>query len=298
MDYIYFNHRGLEDSDEDNLQILLQEMSNKISICRDNNLTVGFYKEIYNIPLINFNSTFINYICSNDKYRDFCTLIIKYIDENIIYPCVNCENLYKENLDFRQWFLNVCVQDNISSFISLSNDIILNEVLYTESKKSISNYIDIDSLKNFINSKTNYYASITKVFNDIADKYSDKITILPSARSSANQISSNSKAYNNIYCAMEGLVTIILPTNNNTLTKEISDNYYKNTSFKISKESQKTANLPRCRRRRTFTIDGNSYLFLNHVKIGNDIRIHYYILDNKLYIGHCGKHLPTSTSRS
>lgn len=298
MDCIYFNHKGLESCNTENLQILLKEISDKISICKDNDLIVGFYKEIYNIQLINFNNTFINHICSNNNYKDFCTLIIKYIDENIIYPYIDSKNLYTKNNDFKQWFLNVCAQDNVSSFISLSNDIIFNEGLYIESGKNISNYRNIYELKNFINSNANNYNSIADVFNDITHKYQDKITILSSAKVSANQIPSNSKAYNNIYYALKGLVEIILPTNSNTLTKRISDIYYQNTSFKISQESQRTVNLPSCKRLRTFTIDGNSYIFLNHVKIGNNIRIHYYLLNNKLYIGYCGKHLPTSTSRN
>ena len=295
MKCIYFNHKGLENSNSENLLALLQELSEKIEICKNENYTVGFYKEIFNLQLINLNSTFINYICSDSKYRNICNVIIFYIDTNMIYPKNYSSDFLTEDDDYKCRFLKICVKDNVSSFISLSNDSLFNRSSYTIENKMITNFINQEDLSKFVKiSASDSIDSYSDVFNKIESKYKNQVKILRSATISARQIETSNKAYNHVYSALYNLVEIILPTNSNTLTKDICEKYYSITSLKISKESKKTANNPKYKRHRTFDIDGKYYLFQNHVKIGNSIRIHYYIHNKKLYIGHCGTHLPTS----
>ena len=65
--------------------------------------------------------------------------------------------------------------------------------------------------------------------------------------------------------------------------------------YRITDESNKTKNHPRCRELRTFTCeDGARRIFSWHVKFSS-LRIHFLVTEDKIQIGHIGKHLPTSS---
>jgi hypothetical protein len=66
-------------------------------------------------------------------------------------------------------------------------------------------------------------------------------------------------------------------------------------------ESPEVLQNPRYRKHREFIIGSKGKaLFDWHIKIGNETRIHFYIdrEAKKIYIGHCGKHLPVPSYKS
>jgi len=77
--------------------------------------------------------------------------------------------------------------------------------------------------------------------------------------------------------------------------------FFEETGFEISRESDMTLKVRRYRAEREFIVPGlGKQLFEWHVKIGRTIRIHFFIdRDNqKVYIGHCGRHLGTVSYNS
>lgn len=292
MKMIYFNHRGFEIAVEDNFNNLLQEMSDKIEFCRNYQLRLAFYKDIYSINLLSFDKNFIDYIYANNAYRDFCNLFIKYIDENLVYPQNKQTHLYDNQDNYLNWFIEMCNNDNVYRILSLSNDNLFDSEEYVIGSKTIQNIKTLDNLSECLNSEI-IFQSIDDVFENIQLKFQDQIKILPDAKKSTRQLPTNNKTYNNIFKAIEGLVKIILPTNSNKLSQQIQSAFQVETSFQISPESRATLDNNKYAKYRIKKINGEDKLFSNHVKIGDNIRIYYYIFENTIYIGHCGLHLPT-----
>ena len=239
MKMIYFNHRGFEIAVEDNFNNLLQEMSDKIEFCRNYQLRLAFYKDIYSINLLSFDKNFIDYIYANNAYRDFCNLFIKYIDENLVYPQNKQTHLYDNQDNYLNWFIEMCNNDNVYRILSLSNDNLFDSEEYVIGSKTIQNIKTLDNLSECLNSEI-IFQSIDDVFENIQLKFQDQIKILPDAKKSTRQLPTNNKTYNNIFKAIEGLVKIILPTNSNKLSQQIQSAFQVETSFQISPESRAT----------------------------------------------------------
>lgn len=66
------------------------------------------------------------------------------------------------------------------------------------------------------------------------------------------------------------------------------------SNLKISGESESVSKNPKFKKTRTFSINGKKYFFELHVKNFPDgYRLHFYHLNNYIYIGYYGKHLKT-----
>ncbi len=123
---------------------------------------------------------------------------------------------------------------------------------------------------------------------------SQKIVILESARKSARKHDFRN-FFTILYDAIMGLEKTELPLilQDKSETERQLD-FYSNYHCEISRES--AATLKSYHNERTFMVPAHgAQLFEWHIKInGNRTRIHYWIdkAGEKVYIGHCGKHLP------
>lgn len=297
IDTIYFNHKGLELAQEDNLADLLYEIADFIDVCKNNDIALCFYKHLFSVNLGFTESNIIDYINREKKYLSFCYFFIEYIANNLKYPVNDsyCEN----DSDIQQyltWFLNLCKNNKQNLFLSLTNDNFFYKEQYNVEDFLIDNYKNIEKFKEYCDSIPKF-SSIINVVDYINNKYQNKIQFLSTARKSSRQISNDNITCVQICKAFESLINIVLPYENH-LPKNIVNKFEQESGFKISKESEKTINNSFCREKRTFNILNEPYVFDNHIKIDDKIRIHYYIKDGNIYIGHCGKHLPTATRRT
>jgi len=296
-DIIYFNHKGLEIAQEEILKDLLCEIAEYIDICKSNDIILCFYKRFFSIPLSFGETNIIDFINGKKEYLTFCIFFVEYIANNLKYPI---DNLYFKNdsnkTQYLTWFLNLCKNNNQNLFLSLSNDNLFNEEQYNVEDFLIDNYKNIEKFKEYCDSIPKF-SSIINVVDYINHNYQNKIQFLSTAKKSSRQISNDNITCVQICKALESLINIILPHGNN-LPKNIIDKFEQESGFKISKESEQTINNSFCRDKRTFYILNEPYIFDNHIKIDDKIRIHYYIKDGNIYIGHCGKHLPTATRKT
>jgi hypothetical protein len=77
--------------------------------------------------------------------------------------------------------------------------------------------------------------------------------------------------------------------------------FLQQTGFEISGESSEVLKNPGFRKHREFVTGAKGILLFDwHIKIGSETRIHFYIdkKEKKIYIGHCGKHLPVPSYKS
>ena len=297
MDMIYFNHKGLEIAQKENLNGLLREIADYIDVCKNNDIMLCFYKRFFFIPLSFVETNIIDFINGKKEYLPFCSFFVEYIANNLKYPI---DDLYCENdsniPQYLTWFLNLCKNNNQNLFLSLSNDNLFNEEQYNVEDFLIDNYKNIEKFKEYCDSIPKF-SSIINVVDYINNNYQNKIQFLSTARKSSRQISNDNITCVQICKAFESLINIVLPYGNN-LPKNIINKFEQESGFKISKESEQTINNSFCREKRTFNILNEPFVFDNHIKIDDKIRIHYYIKDGYVYIGHCGKHLPTATRRT
>ena len=191
-----------------------------------------------------------------------------------------------------------CLNNSQSSVMSLNN-----EPLLVDNSYLIQNSIKSIEVKNIIGESLlmDYFRSIIsfKTIDEVFDRLEElrpNIIILDSAKKSAKMHHFYGK-YNHVYdtlIALEDIdIHLILEGVNDEIRKK---EFYIHSGYEISGESTVTMQKASCVRIREFVVPGKSKeLFEWHVKIGQNIRIHYYIdiEDRKVYIGHCGKHLRT-----
>lgn len=297
----YFNHKTFETIDNQHtFESALDELSKIIDKFREKGINIFFYKNIYQISLAISQQEFINYICDPSSSLDYDLVykIIKYISDYPSFPtnqeiCIDCINCEQEHCP-----LYVCEVDKQSPIVSLSNDSSLLEATYSRGGIQISNIKLLTEIEDWLNKLTTpqHFKSMNEVFSELENKYSDKLYITPQAKKSIRYLQSDTDLYMKIYNAIDGIMNVILPSNNDKLSSNIIEEYKRETTFDVSPESKKTMNIPFCREEREFKIGNETHIFNNHVKIGGRTpsRIHFLVKDNILYIGHCGNHLATS----
>ncbi|MBG9611823.1 hypothetical protein ABE15_00925 [Bacillus cereus] len=197
---------------------------------------------------------------------------------------------------FCEEILFSCFEDSQEHIVSLQNENCLTSENYTVTHNSnsldVKNHIGLSSLTNFFESQLTL-RSINDVFKEI-DKRTNKIKLLSEAIKSA-RLHNFHRKFSDVLSTILALETVdlaLLKEGTNDIARMKA--YQSSTGFKISGESEETLNKDRYEAQRTFVIPGmGKRLFEWHIKIGIDIRIHYYIdKENDLvYIGHCGKHL-------
>lgn len=127
----------------------------------------------------------------------------------------------------------------------------------------------------------------------------ETIVILEEAKKSAYKHNFKNR-YTDVYESIIGLKIFLEELKNNRSLLEISIIYKNEIRFEISPESSSTLKIRRYRQKREFKIEGDTYLFEWHIKIGHETRIHFYVDKDKekIYIGHCGQHLPIPSYNS
>ncbi len=290
MTSFYFNHKLIEDTHKNNSNDLISQF-NELAL-----ITSEIRKEKHQLLFcshINNNQEIFN----NKLYRSNCesiSAIIEVIKNTDFYP-INSNNF---KFDTKDDYLKMCVEDNQNLVASLSDESFLSKPDYTVNDFSIKNFLGLNALKQYISELKPplSFKGIREVFSYLKDVYPNKIEILNNAEKTAKKCSLDGDMLIKIYRALEQAINVLLPHNTNNLNhleldyKQATEEY---GSFDISPESQKTLN--KYGHLRTFNINGELHIFSNHIKIGNNFRIHFYIKNNKLYIGHCGKHLPIAS---
>lgn len=306
MGVFYLNHNILE------FQITEQTLKEKIiEIIKVNHFlssqsyNMYVYSNLWDITVLNQTLRSYLYKISKDEAIVFLLAFINagpfYYDDGTatqlrINPSINGESFAKK-------ILEICFKDKHSLIMSISDEIHLVNQLYEVSTGTfthkIENHIGMEGISTYF--ENNFVPVNSKdIFRKVEEQYND-IVILDSAKKSAEQHNFMGR-FNEIYKAIIALKDVEL-----SLLSEgasIADRkklFYENTGFEISPETDKTLKTPKYRREREFIIpEAGKVLFEWHIKIGNSTRIHYYIdkQNYKIYIGHCGKHLGTSSYNS
>ena len=195
---------------------------------------------------------------------------------------------------FGEKILKICFNDSQKKILSFVNEKILSEEKYILTS-SISS-TEISNFKGIINLEKHLieFKDIQDVFEQL-QRQKENIVILNNARKSAKKHDFRS-FLPEVYCGITGLIEIELPlVLNNENESKRTELFYEKYRLEISKETSVT--LSSYAEDRTFEVPGRGEkVFEWHIKIGRHTRIHYWIdrESEKVYIGHCGKHLPTA----
>lgn len=198
--------------------------------------------------------------------------------------------------------MHTCFNDKQEHVLSLVDEKILNHKQYTLSAGSrsqdIFNLIGKEEVLRYLENQL-VFNSIEEVFQEIT-KVNPSIEILESAWKSARKHNFKG-AFFDVYktiCTLKSEMALLI---DGKPEPQRIESFCQQTGFEISGETKKTLENPRYRERREFIIESKGkVLFDWHIKIGNEIRIHYFIdkENKKIYIGHCGSHLPVPSFRS
>ena len=294
----YFNHSLMENSSKEDAYNLSLDIAEFRDFCKKNKLDLYFYTGIWDIKI--GNGTLNNYIYQI-KNKDIMKVVIQAVTgEEPFFLDNNSEELHMVispvviTGTFGEKILKICFNDSQKEILSFANEKLLSEEKYilTDSISSteISNFKGIINLEKLLIK----FKDIQVLFDYIQNQ-SDKIVILNSARKSAKKHDFRS-FLSYVYRGITGLeeTELSLVLNNENESKRI-ELFYEKYRLEISKETSVT--LSSYAEDRTFEVPGRGEkVFEWHIKIGHHTRIHYWIdrESEKVYIGHCGKHLPTS----
>jgi len=198
--------------------------------------------------------------------------------------------------------LHICFNDRQEYLLSLKEEKVLIYKTYTVAgrKESLTvfNLAGIESLQSQLQSQRVFH-DIEEVFQEIT-RANPSIEILASARKSAARHNFKG-AYHDVYktiTALERELSLLLEGLPDRQRIEV---FLQQTGFEISGESSEVLKNPGFRKHREFVTGAKGILLFDwHIKIGSETRIHFYIdkKDKKIYIGHCGKHLPVPSYKS
>jgi hypothetical protein len=143
------------------------------------------------------------------------------------------------------------------------------------------------------------FHSIDDVFREVTRSH-PSIEILPGTGKSAGRHNFKG-AFHDVYktvTALEKELSLLLE---GVPDQQRMERFLQHTGFEISGESPEVLQNSKYRRYREFVIGSKGkMLFEWHIKIGNETRVHFFIDKEakKIYIGHCGKHLPIPSYKS
>ncbi|MCX6583421.1 MAG: hypothetical protein NT166_24865 [Candidatus Aminicenantes bacterium] len=198
--------------------------------------------------------------------------------------------------------MQICFNDNQEHVLSLKNEKILVCAEYKLSSENrsqdILNLVGKEKLLRHLENCLSFN-SIDEVFQEII-KTVPAIEILDSARKSAKKHHFKG-AFVDVYktvCNLKSEMSLLIA---GIPDRKRIEAFFHQTGFEISGESDSTLGNPKYRRHREFTIESKGKVLCDwHIKIGNETRIHYFIdkENEKIYIAHCGSHLPSPSYRS
>jgi len=299
---IYFNHNELKNRNRFNVRECLIEIFKMYEIIKKQGLVLEFYEKFWSIELS--DCLLIDFIYSMDQDE------VKYIITVVMnggpwYYTNTNTNKYTLEIDpmpainpFLEILFSICYKNKQKNILSLSSESMLFHDAYILSQcctaHEINNIRGITCLNSYIKGLV-IFKVIEDVFEVIGNKLQN-IVILENARKSAKKHDFQEK-YDIIYKTIEMVAELELQSHISIEKKQ--EEFKKKTGCEISGESQTTLSTPRYRREREFNIpDIGKKLFEWHIKIGPTIRIHYFVEGDKIYIGHCGRHLGIASYNS
>lgn len=310
MSIFYLNHCII--SSQKTVNSVKEKLDELISIqehIKSKNAHLYIYSEFWNADLLDESISLNKFI---SEYYDTFTAI------TIIYPLVNSGPFYDsiieninivvspevEMLNFVKKLFDACISDKQQLIASLSceNELIHSEydiTLNSNENVKLKNYLGKNQIDTYFNEDILFY-DIESVIIDL-DSILKRTEIMSTAKKSAKRYNFQGR-HNDIHRAISALENVELPLVIEGVNEEERNLcFYKSTGFEISKESVSTMSVTKYRRERKFVIDdGKTELFEWHIKVGRNIRIHYFVDKDKekVYVGHCGKHLGTVSHNS
>lgn len=307
MSIFYLNHNILEAQ-----QTFLDLRSRLIEIVEinqhlsKNNHEMFVYSNLWNITVL--GDTLKTYMYKIPNKDEVSLLVLSLVNsgpfyyENsnasklIISPSVSVNNFVTK-------LLGVCFKDKQPLVLSANNEPDLTQEKYELKKENVfhivQNYIGLEKIKEYLDTNVNP----TNIFEviEIINQYYKNIIMMDSSIKSSKQHNFQGK-FKDVLNLIKALEDVELPLLHEGVNDEERRKiFYESTGFEISKESEKTLKVRKYRSEREFVIAGyGTILFEWHIKIGLNTRIHYYIDrdSNKIYVGHCGRHLGTVSYNS
>jgi hypothetical protein len=303
MSKVYFNHsllEGASDPEVARLVVEIVELKNALGA-----VPLYVYEHFWSI---NIQSGSLRSFLTLRHNRDRAKVIILALMYN--GPHFHDSPTAKEvttkpkvsETGFGKKLLYICFNDRQGYVLSLAGEKILIHATYTvsgpEESLVVVNLVGIDRLQRQLLEQRVFH-SIEEVFQEI-NRANPAIDILPNARKSARRHNFKG-AYPDVYKAITALERELSLLLEGVTDRHRMERFVQETGFEISGESIEVLNNPRYRKHREFVIGSKgNVLFEWHIKIGSETRVHFFIdkEDKKIYIGHCGKHLPIPSYKS
>lgn len=306
---IYFNHSSFENGTMDKIPDYITEVMSIKKKAQGNNENLYFYQDFWDVKLD--GTDLRNFMFKNNNLESVKGLIASVMNGPYYYN--NFEKNHIEtnprvnSTSFGETLLGICFKDNQPNIVSLAEEKEIVSSRYevkgygeAEVDFEVINFMGEEGLESYVK-RNMIFHSINDVFTAI-EQTRKNIVILENAKKSAKKHDFRGSC-REVYNAICSLEDVELPA---LLSGENDENrrslYYSSCSIEISKESSETLNVERYRKEREFVIPGKGKMvFQWHIKIGGGhTRIYYFIdkEDEKIYIGHCGKHLGTSSYNS
>lgn len=299
----YLNHNQIINNSYKEVRRNLLEIVKLNQKLNENSFKMYVYSQFWSISLQ--SGTLQNFMYKIDNRDEVKVIIMSILDKGPYFYDKNNTLISSEpNVTsgcFPDKLLKICFLDKQPLILSLSGE----SVLCSERYKLKSSALELD-VENIIGLQNlDRYFDRNQSFNNIFDVLhsfeNSNLVILESARKSARSHNFIGR-YSDVFLALKTLETVELPllleSTNEERRKQI---FFEECGFEISKESTTTMKHPRYLRERMFVVPQIGKVpFEWHIKIGNQIRIHYYFdrTSKKIYVGHCGKHLGVTSYRS
>lgn len=303
MEKIYFNHSLLINSSDSllvNLLVEIVELKNSLG-----SIPLYVYQGFWDLRIQ--SGTLRSFLAKRDNQDRAKVIILSLMqngpyfhDSSTIQYLIITPEVPKSC--FASDLMNICYHDNQQQVLSLADEKVLTHPKYTTSTGSraidIINLIGKEKLLHYLERRL-VFNNIEKVFQAIMQSHPNIEILLP-ARKSAKKHNFKGMFYE-VYKAITALESEMALLIDETPDQQRIDAFSQKTGFEISRESPGLLRNPKYRKHREFTIASKGKkLFDWHIKIGNEIRIHYFIdkEEKKIYICHCGKHLPVPSYQS
>lgn len=306
MSTLYLNHNIL--INQVNYQKVLEkliEIAKINKIITDMGYKQHIYSDIWSIQIL--NTTLSQLIYKLDDRDEVTIAILALINCGPYYfrdDEVKIVNIIPpvENESFSEELLNICFKDKQELIHSISDENQLTDIKYLIRDESeeheVNNLIGLDGINTFFKDKF-VPNKIEDVITQI-NKEQQNIVFLDSARKSAEMHDFMGR-FIDVYKAINALNGELELIKKGINTFERQQSFTQITGFEISAESDRTMRNRKYKREREFLIQNRGVeIFEWHIKIGNKTRIHYFIdvINDIIYVGHCGKHLGTATYNS
>jgi hypothetical protein len=297
MKKVYFNHGILIDSSDPAVIASIVEIAaikealGSISLCVS--------EEFWNLRIQ--SGTLFSFLKQRGNQDKAIVLILTLMNKgphfhhsNVVTQLVIVPRISQDCFAFA--LMQICFNDNQEHVLSLKNEKILVNEKYTLSSESrsldIFNLVGREKLLHYLENRLSFN-SIDEAFQEII-KTVPAIVILDSAKKSAKKHHFKG-AFVDVYktvCALKSEMSLLIE---GIPDRKRIETFFHQTGFEISGESDSTLGNPKYRKHREFTIESKGKVLCDwHIKIGNETRIHYFIdkENEKIYIAHCGSHLP------